>query len=107
MGARTLSDWAVEVAKTAGIQNFQMKDMRSTAMTELSRLGYSKDLTGRLYSTGMGGVIDKHYNAYDYFEEKLGALQALQDMLNNDDETAKVVLIRKRRANGMGELNLK
>ena len=76
LGERTLSNGAKEIVGDA-IAGFNLKRIRSTIETTLASQGVSKDTRGRLQSHGIFGVQDKHYDDYDYFSEKLEALNLI------------------------------
>lgn len=81
ISASTLSKWSCEAVE-AKIQNFSAKRIRSGVETLLARQKYSKDLRGRLQSHGISGIQDKHYDAYDYVDEKREMLQTLFKVLD-------------------------
>lgn len=61
------------VAGTAS-GHFQFSDLRRTAETTLASLGVSKDVRAQLQSHGLGGVQARHYDRYEYMDEKRAAL---------------------------------
>jgi integrase len=77
----------------AKIPEFKLKRLRSGVETFLASRKVSKDIRGRLQSHGVAGVQDKSYDAYEYLDEKLAALQLLEAALTSTD--AKVITIRK------------
>jgi integrase len=83
ISASTLSKWSCEVVD-AKIPNFAAKRIRSGVETLLARQKFSKDLRGRLQSHGIAGVQDKHYDGYDYVDEKREMLETLFNVLNED-----------------------
>jgi integrase len=74
------------------IDGFTLKRIRSGVETLLAQRGVSEEIRGRLQSHGVAGVQSKHYNAYDYFTEKLAALQLFEAALTSTK--AKIVAIR-------------
>jgi hypothetical protein len=54
---------------------FQLRDLRRTAETMLAKLGTGPNIRGEVQSHGLGGVQKRHYDQYDYLEEKRAALQ--------------------------------
>ena len=74
------------------IPGFKLKRLRSGVETFLASRKVSKDIRGRLQSHGVAGVQDKSYDAYEYLDEKLAALQLLDAALTNTD--AKVIKIK-------------
>ena len=61
---------------------FQFSDLRRTAETRLAALGISKDVRAQLQSHGLGGVQTRHYDQYEYMDEKRAALQTWEAFLN-------------------------
>lgn len=78
--------------KVAAIDGFKLKRVRSGVETLLAARQVSKEIRGRLQSHGVAGVQAKHYDAYEYMAEKLGALEVLESALTTTD--AKVIAIR-------------
>ena len=74
------------------IPGFKLKRLRSGVETFLASRKVSKDIRGRVQSHGVSGVQDKSYDAYEYFDEKLSALQLLEAALTGTD--AKVIKIK-------------
>lgn len=56
---------------------FTVGDLRRTVETRLAGLKVSKEIRGQVQSHGLGGVQDKHYDRYEYLDEKRDALQKL------------------------------
>ena len=92
----TLARWAQDVAAAAGLQDFQVKRLRSGVETMLSARGVSKEIRGRLQSHGIAGVQDAHYDGHDYMPEKQAALETLQAAL--EDAAGKVLQMPKKAA---------
>lgn len=88
----TLGGWAQDVVGDL-IPGFEAKHLRSGVETLLARAGVGKETRGRLQSHGIGGVQDTNYNAYEYFDEKLDALETLEHWLTSTPE----IEIEKRR----------
>lgn len=84
MTATTLSDWAKK-AVDGQIQNFTLKRTRSGVETLLASLKVSQEVRGYLQSHGIGGVQNKHYNAYEFLDEKAEALNKLHHYLQSTD----------------------
>lgn len=76
----TLLKWAQEATKDV-IPGFTPKRIRSGVETLLSKLGFSKEIRGRLQSHGIAGVQDRSYDGHDYLPEKRKALLALYTAL--------------------------
>ena len=60
---------------------FTVGDLRRTVETRLAALGVSKEIRGQLQSHGLGGVQDRHYDRYEYLDEKCDALKKLLNLL--------------------------
>jgi integrase len=91
----TLSGWAIDAARDA-LPGFTPKLIRSGVETILSSaaakaLGIDKEVRGRLQSHGIAGVQDRHYNAYEFIEEKRAALDFLFKLLTGRGGSAKVI----------------
>jgi integrase len=54
---------------------FQLRDLRRTTETMLTKLGTGPNIRGEIQSHGLGGVQKRHYDQHDYLEEKRAALQ--------------------------------
>lgn len=80
------SDCAIKAVGDT-ISGFQMKRLRSGVETLLARLQVPKDTRGRLQSHGIGGVQDRHYNGYDYLQQKANALHLLSQVLDGSNPT--------------------
>lgn len=94
MHPSSLSTWAGEIAERAGINDFQLKRVRSGIETALAAAGVSRDIRGQLQSHGLGGVQDRHYDAHTYLAEKRQALDTLFNLLTRK-EAAKVVRMKR------------
>jgi hypothetical protein len=78
VSAATLSEWSMQAG--AGIEGFQTKRIRSGVETLLARR-ISKEHRGRLQSHGISGVQDRHYDGYEYMDEKRHALETMLSLL--------------------------
>jgi integrase len=87
--ATSMSVWAREIAAAAGIENYQLKRVRSGIETLLAEAGVTPHLRGQLQSHGIGGVQAKHYDAYDYLLEKRDVLEQLERLLDAKPGPAK------------------
>ena len=79
LAATTLSAWAVDAS---GSTDFKAKRIRSGVETLLASARVSTDVRGRLQSHGIAGVQARHYDGYDYLNEKREALELLHSILN-------------------------
>jgi integrase len=71
-----VTDISTALVKDEVIDNpFQQRDIRRTAETHLSRMKFDEVTRAHLLSHGLGGVQNRHYNKYEYFDEKLAALK--------------------------------
>lgn len=82
LAATTLSRWASDAAKEAGLSDFTAKRIRSGVETILASRGVSQETRGRLQSHGISGVQARHYDGHDYASEKRAALTALFEALS-------------------------
>jgi hypothetical protein len=97
MHPTSISAWAADAGKRAGIEGFQLKRVRSGVETALASVRVSKDVRGQLQSHGLGGVQDAHYDAHEYLPVKRQALDTLHKLL--EAEPAKnVTPIKRKRA---------
>jgi integrase len=83
LSGRTLSKWAVAAAKA--IPEFETKRIRSGVETLLASARISKELRGRIQSHGISGVQDRHYDGWDYLDEKRQALEVLFKLLDGPE----------------------
>jgi integrase len=82
----TLTHWVTDLSRTmlqAGDvdEPFQLKDIRRTVETTLSRLDVRKEHRAQLQSHGLSGVQNRHYDRHDYLQEKKAALIALTNWI--------------------------
>lgn len=90
-GRRGADDWTVrdgvrqvvaEMLAAGEIDaRFTPGAIRTTVETRLAAAKITKDVRGQLQSHGLSGIQDRHYDMYDYFDEKKEALQLLYSML--------------------------
>jgi integrase len=62
------------LAVTGEIERFTPRDLRRTVTTHMSRLGIDSETRNRVQDHAIGGIEEVHYNKYDHFREKRGAL---------------------------------
>jgi hypothetical protein len=72
--------------------------VRSGVETALASAKVSREVRGHLQSHGITGVQAKHYDAYDYLDEKRQALDTLSRMLDNQEAPKVVALASRKRA---------
>lgn len=80
---------------------FEWKDLRRTVATRLAGLGFDETVIGRTLNHARYSVTAKHYNQFQYDDEKRAALDAwdaeLRRIVENRAKTkAKVVNLRRR-----------
>jgi hypothetical protein len=68
---------------------FTPVDLRRTIETRLAALGFSDEVRGQVQSHGQSGVQNRHYNRYDYLQEKRQALQKLLDLMQGESTQQK------------------
>ena len=83
LSGRTLSKWAV--AAGAGIPGFETKRVRSGVETLLASARIGTEVRGRIQSHGISGVQARHYDGYDYMDEKRHALEILFNLLDGPE----------------------
>jgi len=88
----TVSGLVTAIRKTmqssgAATAQFQFSDLRRTAETRLAALGVSKDVRAQLQSHGLSGVQARHYDQYEYMDEKRAALQTWEAFLKGLNKT--------------------
>lgn len=66
----------------AGLAHFSSHDLRRTAATNISALGYTDDLIGRILNH-KNRTVTARYNRHSYLEEKRTALDAWAEKLND------------------------
>ncbi|MDR6766483.1 integrase [Acidovorax delafieldii] len=88
----TMTHWAADVVGKE-IAGFQLKRVRSGVETILASLAVSEEVRGHLQSHGISGLQNKHYNGYEYFQEKLDALNLLFEILEEKQRS-----IRRKKA---------
>ncbi|AKP92226.1 tyrosine-type recombinase/integrase [Achromobacter ruhlandii] len=98
LSATTLRRWAKNVVGDS-IEGFSLKRVRSGVTTLLAKLKVPKEFRDELQSHGLSSVEKRHYNLYEYFDEKKEALQAMYDFLNaSGEEKERERRPRERRA---------
>lgn len=85
MSPATLRTWAKKLVGQE-IAGFEMKRVRSAVTTLLTKLRVAKEVRDSLQSHDQHGVEAKHYNGYDYYEEKKAALMAMHSYLLTNGE---------------------
>lgn len=61
--------------------NWTVRDIRRTAKTVLGELGVSKEVRDRVHGHALHDVSSRHYDRYDYLEEKRQAMNVWQGWL--------------------------
>ncbi|MGZ4161106.1 MAG: tyrosine-type recombinase/integrase [Neobacillus sp.] len=67
--------------KKSTIEKFDPRDLRRTFKTLAAKAGLSKEIRDRLQNHAMNDVSSKHYDKYDYLQEKTQAMQIWGDYL--------------------------
>ncbi|MBF6618275.1 MAG: integrase [Candidimonas sp.] len=81
----TIRRWSKAVVGKS-IEGYTLKRVRSGVTTLLAKLKVSQELRDELQSHGLSGVEKRHYNMYEYFEEKKEALEKMFDFLHAPDD---------------------
>ncbi|NCC26527.1 MAG: hypothetical protein EOM25_15205, partial [Deltaproteobacteria bacterium] len=63
-----------EIAEQLKGAPFTVRDIRRTVETMLARMGVSRDIRAQLLSHGLAGVQNRHYDRYEYLDEKRAVL---------------------------------
>lgn len=74
-----------------GFTYFIPRDLRRTCKTLMGELGISKELRDRLQNHALQDVSSKHYDRYDYLDEKRRALEAWEGRLNQSEVVGNVI----------------
>lgn len=72
-------------------KHFVARDIRRTCKTLMGELGISKEIRDRLQNHALNDVSSKHYDRYDYLQEKRHALNIWQTKLNEVVQVCNVV----------------
>lgn len=80
----TMRTWAKGLVRDK-ISGFELKRVRSGVTTLLTKLGIRKEVRDSLQSHDQTGVETKHYNMYDYHQEKQAALEAMYRFLASEE----------------------
>lgn len=74
---------------------FIPRDLRRTCKTLMGELGVSKELRDRLQNHALNDVSSKHYDRYDYLDEKRKALEAWEARLSQLEGVSNVINLRE------------
>jgi hypothetical protein len=115
----TVTDEFAAMCKVLNIKDATLHDARHTFKTELSRLKIKKDIREKITSHKSGTAdMSEWYDHYDYFDEKLEALQKweshLMELIKNASADLKKVecgkdeqlLVKKREEQRLAKLKL-
>lgn len=69
--------------------DFDVRDIRRTFETYLARMKVDDKTRAHLFSHGIGGVQDEHYNLYEYFCEKQEALNMIHAFIEDSIDKAR------------------
>lgn len=81
LGAATPNNWAKSIVGDK-IDNFAIKRVRSGVITLLSKLKIDSEIRDHIQSHNLSGVEHRHYNMYDFMDEKKEALQKMYEFLS-------------------------
>ena len=95
LSPKTFTNWVDDVIgdKIAG---FTPKRVRSGVETALASVKVSKEIRGHLQSHGIGGVQARHYDGYEYLDEKRQALEVLYRQLQPPSPNVTPLRAKKR-----------
>jgi integrase len=68
--------------------HFCYGDIRRTTETNMAAIDIQKDVRAQILSHGLGGLQDRHYNRWDYHDQKLAALLKWEAYLNERRSSA-------------------
>ncbi|MEY0164830.1 integrase, partial [Providencia rettgeri] len=63
-------------------KHFTARDLRRTCKTLMGEIGISKEIRDRIQNHALNDVSSKHYDRYDYLNEKRVALTKWEEKLN-------------------------
>jgi integrase len=86
MPTSTVAQSIRNYCKKYGVKPFQPKDFRRTIKTKMGELGVEKSVRDRLQNHALQDVSSRHYDRYDYQNEKLSALLTWEKWLLNLNE---------------------
>ncbi|MBF4427867.1 site-specific integrase, partial [Vibrio anguillarum] len=64
-----------------GFDKFVPKDLRRTCKTLMGACRISKEVRDRIQNHALQDVSTRHYDRYDYFDDKLGGLESWNNKL--------------------------
>lgn len=82
LSATTARSWAKRVVGSK-LDGFELKRVRSGVATLLAKLGVSAEIRNHLQSHNLTGVENRHYNKYDFHDEKKRALERMLEYLES------------------------
>ncbi len=86
------SSLAHAIARLGCVQEFTPRDLRRTVKTRMGEIGIEKSIRDRIQNHALTDVSSKHYDRYDYLQEKRAALlvweKYLQELIQHDPNTA-------------------
>ena len=62
------------IARIDSVQEFSPRDLRRTVKTRMGEIGIDKSIRDRIQNHALSDVSSKHYDRYDYLQEKRAAL---------------------------------
>jgi integrase len=69
------------IARIDSVQGFSPRDLRRTVKTRMGEIGIEKSIRDRIQNHALNDVSSKHYDRYDYLQEKKTALLAWEKYL--------------------------
>ncbi|VVE88152.1 tyrosine-type recombinase/integrase [Pandoraea bronchicola] len=84
LSTTTARAWAKSVVD-GNLDNFELKRVRSGVTTLLSKLKVNAEVRNHLQSHNLHGVEMRHYNSYDFLDEKTDALTKMHNYLTAGD----------------------
>jgi integrase len=80
------------IARLDCVQEFTPRDLRRTVKTRMGEIGIEKSIRDRIQNHALSDVSSKHYDRYDYLQEKRAALlvweKYLQELIRHNPNNA-------------------
>lgn len=83
MSTSILSENIRHYRQRVDMKSFTPRDFRRTFKTLGGQIKFSKEIRDRIQNHNKSDVSSKHYDRYDYFEEKMDAVLRWEEVLLN------------------------
>ena len=81
-----------------GMEHFTPRDIRRTCKTLMGKIGISKDIRDRIHNHALNDVSSRHYDRYEYTNEKREALDSWNIALRAIIEPGSNIVVLPRKA---------